>query len=170
MLRSLICILSLGNAAAMAAQKKATDSSLNPVNTSHVATAVSETCRPTAAARQSGTGSQARSKLLPPAPCPNCCVDGAKSAPRPTPSGSSNSAQSSIDVDAQTDSNHDTALTLAAAGGHARLVSLLLSRGANVEHRDKKGALFYLTSEVEEIKVIILALALVCVTCQFLGH
>jgi len=44
-----------------------------------------------------------------------------------------------IEVDAQTDSNHDTALTLAAAGGHARLVALLLSRGADVEHRDKKG-------------------------------
>jgi len=45
-----------------------------------------------------------------------------------------------IEVDAQTESNHDTALTLAAAGGHARLVTLLLSRGADVEHRDKKGA------------------------------
>ena len=44
-----------------------------------------------------------------------------------------------IEVDAQTESNHDTALTLAAAGGHARLVALLLSRGADVEHRDKKG-------------------------------
>jgi len=44
-----------------------------------------------------------------------------------------------IEVDAQTDSNHDTALTLAAAAGHGRLVALLLSRGADVEHRDKKG-------------------------------
>ncbi|XP_063705994.1 ankyrin repeat and KH domain-containing protein mask-like isoform X2 [Culicoides brevitarsis] len=44
-----------------------------------------------------------------------------------------------IDVDSETDSNHDTALTLACAGGHEELVELLLERGANIEHRDKKG-------------------------------
>ncbi|RWS28132.1 ankyrin repeat domain-containing protein 17-like protein [Leptotrombidium deliense] len=44
-----------------------------------------------------------------------------------------------IDLDSQTDSNHDTALTLACAGGHEELVQLLLNRGANMEHRDKKG-------------------------------
>lgn len=44
-----------------------------------------------------------------------------------------------IDLNSQTDSNHDTALTLACAGGHEDLVSLLLSRGADIEHRDKKG-------------------------------
>ena len=44
-----------------------------------------------------------------------------------------------IDLDSQTDSNHDTALTLACAGGHEELVSLLLNRGAEMEHRDKKG-------------------------------
>jgi ankyrin repeat protein len=44
-----------------------------------------------------------------------------------------------IDLDAETESNHDTALTLACAGGHAELVQLLLSRGADIEHRDKKG-------------------------------
>uniref|UniRef100_A0A8C8DUD5 Ankyrin repeat and KH domain containing 1 n=1 Tax=Oryzias sinensis TaxID=183150 RepID=A0A8C8DUD5_9TELE len=38
-----------------------------------------------------------------------------------------------------TESNHDTALTLACAGGHEELVSVLLARGANIEHRDKKG-------------------------------
>ncbi|XP_015790056.1 ankyrin repeat and KH domain-containing protein 1 isoform X2 [Tetranychus urticae] len=44
-----------------------------------------------------------------------------------------------IDLDSQTDSNHDTALTLACAGGHEELVELLIKRGANIEHRDKKG-------------------------------
>jgi hypothetical protein len=34
----------------------------------------------------------------------------------------------SIEVDAQTEGNHDTALTLACAGGHTELVTLLLSR------------------------------------------
>lgn len=43
-----------------------------------------------------------------------------------------------MDVDGETDSNHDTALTLACAGGHEDLVELLLSRGADIEHRDKK--------------------------------
>ncbi|KAG8232601.1 hypothetical protein J437_LFUL010722 [Ladona fulva] len=46
---------------------------------------------------------------------------------------------SCMDVDSETDSNHDTALTLACAGGHDELVELLLSRGADIEHRDKKG-------------------------------
>lgn len=44
-----------------------------------------------------------------------------------------------LDLNSQTDSNHDTALTLACAGGHEELVSLLLARGADIEHRDKKG-------------------------------
>ena len=44
-----------------------------------------------------------------------------------------------VDLDSETDSNHDTALTLACAGGHEELVNLLLSRGADIEHRDKKG-------------------------------
>lgn len=43
------------------------------------------------------------------------------------------------DVWLQTESNHDTALTLACAGGHEELVSVLIARGANIEHRDKKG-------------------------------
>ncbi|KAL3981526.1 Ankyrin repeats (3 copies) family protein [Acanthocheilonema viteae] len=44
-----------------------------------------------------------------------------------------------FNVDMQTESNHDTALTLAATGGHDSLVELLISRGANIEHKDKKG-------------------------------
>lgn len=44
-----------------------------------------------------------------------------------------------IEVDSQTDSNHDTALTVACSGGHEDLVQLLLNRGPDVEHRDKKG-------------------------------
>ncbi|XP_077999520.1 ankyrin repeat domain-containing protein 17-like isoform X2 [Glandiceps talaboti] len=44
-----------------------------------------------------------------------------------------------VDIDAQTESNHDTALTLSCAGGHDELVSLLLAKSATIEHRDKKG-------------------------------
>lgn len=44
-----------------------------------------------------------------------------------------------IDIDQVTESNHDTALTIASAGGHDELVQLLLARGSNIEHRDKKG-------------------------------
>lgn len=44
-----------------------------------------------------------------------------------------------IDIEQQTDSNHDTALSVAAAGGHDDLVKLLLERGAVLEHKDKKG-------------------------------
>uniref|UniRef100_A0A670K2E6 Ankyrin repeat domain 17 n=1 Tax=Podarcis muralis TaxID=64176 RepID=A0A670K2E6_PODMU len=42
-------------------------------------------------------------------------------------------------ISPSTESNHDTALTLACAGGHEELVQTLLERGANIEHRDKKG-------------------------------
>lgn len=37
-----------------------------------------------------------------------------------------------VEVDTATESNRDTALTLACAGGHDELVRLLLSRGANI--------------------------------------
>ena len=37
-----------------------------------------------------------------------------------------------VEVDTATDSNRDTALTLACAGGHEELVKLLLSRGASI--------------------------------------
>lgn len=47
--------------------------------------------------------------------------------------------QNRIDIDCETESNHDTALTLACAGGHEEPVNLLLHRGSNIEHRDKKG-------------------------------
>lgn len=47
--------------------------------------------------------------------------------------------EKAIEIDSETDSNHDTALTLACAGGHEELVELLLNRKANIEHRDKKG-------------------------------
>uniref|UniRef100_A0A8C5U789 K Homology domain-containing protein n=1 Tax=Malurus cyaneus samueli TaxID=2593467 RepID=A0A8C5U789_9PASS len=66
--------------------------------------------------------------------------------PEPCPQAASNvPSQSvlpmypSVDIDAHTESNHDTALTLACAGGHEELVSVLIARGANIEHRDKKG-------------------------------
>uniref|UniRef100_A0A2A4JTK0 K Homology domain-containing protein n=1 Tax=Heliothis virescens TaxID=7102 RepID=A0A2A4JTK0_HELVI len=56
-----------------------------------------------------------------------------------TPPAPAPAAYCAMDVDGETDSNHDTALTLACAGGHEDLVELLLSRGADIEHRDKKG-------------------------------
>ncbi|XP_026731769.1 ankyrin repeat domain-containing protein 17 isoform X4 [Trichoplusia ni] len=59
---------------------------------------------------------------------------GTATPPQPAPA-----AYCAMDVDGETDSNHDTALTLACAGGHEDLVELLLSRGADIEHRDKKG-------------------------------
>lgn len=63
----------------------------------------------------------------------------------PTPSPASPQSISplytAVDLDAQTESSHDTALTLACAGGHAELVTLLLSKEADIEHRDKKGKL-----------------------------
>ena len=44
-----------------------------------------------------------------------------------------------VDLDSETDSNHDTALTLACFQGRHEVVSLLLDRKANVEHRAKTG-------------------------------
>ena len=44
-----------------------------------------------------------------------------------------------IDINCKTESNHDTPLTLACQGGHTELVQLLVQRGAELEHRDKKG-------------------------------
>lgn len=58
---------------------------------------------------------------------------GTAAPPQPAPA-----AYCAMDVDGETDSNHDTALTLACAGGHEDLVELLLLRGADIEHRDKK--------------------------------
>jgi ankyrin repeat domain-containing protein 17 len=45
---------------------------------------------------------------------------------------SDGSLQPVVDLDSETDSNHDTALTLACAGGHEELVTLLLDRGADI--------------------------------------
>jgi ankyrin repeat domain-containing protein 17 len=42
-----------------------------------------------------------------------------------------------MDVDSETDSNHDTALTLGCAGGHEDLVELLISRGADIGKESK---------------------------------
>lgn len=60
----------------------------------------------------------------------------------PTPSPASPQFPPMINVDEQTDSNSDTALTLAAAGGHDELVTLLLVKGSDIEHRDKKGTVW----------------------------
>ena len=45
---------------------------------------------------------------------------------------------SNMDVDRGSD-NNETALTIAAAGGHNELVQLLIDRKADIEHKDKKG-------------------------------
>uniref|UniRef100_A0A8D8UUR8 Ankyrin repeat and KH domain-containing protein 1 n=1 Tax=Cacopsylla melanoneura TaxID=428564 RepID=A0A8D8UUR8_9HEMI len=79
----------------------------------------------------------------PPHP-PNGSIDPTQSrfpVDTPSPAGSvtTSTSYSGMDVDSETESNHDTALTLACAGGHEELVELLLSRGADIEHRDKKG-------------------------------
>lgn len=67
--------------------------------------------------------------------------------PNPSPaSPQSISPLCTPDLDAQTESNHDTALTLACHGGHSELVNLLLSKGADIEHRDKKGNVDLYTS------------------------
>ena len=42
--------------------------------------------------------------------------------------------QNRIDVDCETESNHDTALTLACAGGHFELATILLLNGADPNH------------------------------------
>nr|XP_042905187.1 ankyrin repeat and KH domain-containing protein 1 isoform X1 [Parasteatoda tepidariorum] len=59
--------------------------------------------------------------------------------PPPQPTSQAPPTYPPLDLNSQTDSNHDTALTLACVGGHEDLVSLLLTRGADIEHRDKKG-------------------------------
>lgn len=48
------------------------------------------------------------------------------------------------DINAQIETNRNTALTLACFQGRAEVVSLLLDRKANVEHRAKVGGVFHL--------------------------
>jgi ankyrin repeat protein len=84
---------------------------------------------------------------LPPPPSPSidtrhstCCAEHSSQLTHSSSTSLSNLRfQNRIDVDCETESNHDTALTLACAGGHEELVLLLLQRNANIEHRDKKG-------------------------------
>ena len=47
--------------------------------------------------------------------------------------------RSLVEVNAQTDSNHDTPLTIAAAAGNRDIVRELLKSKADIEHKDKKG-------------------------------
>jgi ankyrin repeat domain-containing protein 17 len=84
---------------------------------------------------------------LPPPPSPSgntrhsiCCAEYSSQLTNSSSTALSHLRfQNRIDVDCETESNHDTALTLACAGGHEELVLLLLQRNANIEHRDKKG-------------------------------
>ena len=60
----------------------------------------------------------------------------------------------SVDLDSATESNHDTALTLACAGGHEDLVTLLLGRGSDI---GKSSSLFNLhTLTVKSMQNILL--------------
>ncbi|VVD06099.1 unnamed protein product, partial [Leptidea sinapis] len=72
-----------------------------------------------------------RSEAAPPAP------GAAPVAPPPAPAPA---AYSAMDVDAETDSNHDTALTLACAGGHEdlKIVEVLLNHGADIEAQSER--------------------------------
>lgn len=54
-----------------------------------------------------------------------------------------------VEVDAQTESNHDTALTIACAGGYDDVVQMLLEKSAAIEHRDKKGNVLYLYGKLK---------------------
>ena len=60
-------------------------------------------------------------------------------------------ASAAVDLDSETDSNHDTALTLACAGGHEELVTLLINRGANI---GKFFGFFLLHDKVEKFKLL----------------
>ncbi|XP_030835495.1 ankyrin repeat domain-containing protein 17 isoform X5 [Strongylocentrotus purpuratus] len=75
-----------------------------------------------------GTGVATTTTALVPSPASPGSYDQAHFAPHPP-----------VEIDAQTESNHDTALTIACAGGHDDLVQMLLEKNANIEHRDKKG-------------------------------
>lgn len=78
--------------------------------------------------------------LLPPRPLIVCCSSFAYLYNHHLAKRSSSQAAATTDiVDLETDNNHDTPLTLACVGGHASAVELLIKRGADVEHRDKKG-------------------------------
>ena len=68
-----------------------------------------------------------------------CTSDDHETPPTEVPSPALFSGYVKPEVDACTESNHDTPLTLACAGGHEELVQLLLANGASIEHRDKKG-------------------------------
>merc|ERR1712013_445985 len=43
-----------------------------------------------------------------------------------------------VDLDSETDSNHDTALTLACAAGHDKVVEILLNHGADIEAQSER--------------------------------
>ena len=74
----------------------------------------------------------------PPPPLTDGCFAGPPEAMLPPPRVRAPRGVA-LQIDAQTESNHDTALTLAAQGGHDELVQVLLAHGSDREHRDKKG-------------------------------
>ncbi|XP_063088282.1 ankyrin repeat and KH domain-containing protein 1 isoform X4 [Cavia porcellus] len=80
------------------------------------------------------TGSNSSSQITECLTPESCSQTPSNMVPQPMPL-----VYPSVDIDAHTESNHDTALTLACAGGHEELVSVLIARDAKIEHRDKKG-------------------------------
>ena len=54
-------------------------------------------------------------------------------------SSSQSSKTPSFEIDAHTEGSQETALTLASSKGYSDFVHLLVSKGANIEHKDRKG-------------------------------
>uniref|UniRef100_A0ABM0GZC7 Ankyrin repeat domain-containing protein 17-like n=1 Tax=Saccoglossus kowalevskii TaxID=10224 RepID=A0ABM0GZC7_SACKO len=100
-------------------------------------------CIPLPFDRSTPPNTPSASVLSPTVPLtPNTSPVSSNGSPHISPQVSGNVSPamfSAVEIDAQTESNHDTALTLACAGGHEELVTLLLRKGAYIEHRDKKG-------------------------------
>ena len=80
-----------------------------------------------------------KSSPPPPPPLTDGCFAGPPEAMLPPPRVRAPRGVA-LQIDAQTESNHDTALDAGRVrGGHDELVQVLLAHGSDREHRDKKG-------------------------------